>query len=224
MVDLQPGVPSLTRVSYAWELRGQLRPARIALERALDMASRPSDIAFCRFYLGELAWNSGRVSAADEHYAAGLQQDPSYLPLLSGRAKVAAARGDVALAIARYDELVQRMPTPSHLIAYADLLRSVGRAKQADQQDAVVGATQTLLEAEGVNVDPEIAVFDADRGRARAALKRLVECGASSGASRRRTPTPGHCMPTAGTTPRWHSHFAPRGSARRAHCFPTIAA
>jgi tetratricopeptide (TPR) repeat protein len=170
MVDLQPGVPSLTRVSYAWELRGQLRPARIALERALDMASRPSDIAFCRFYLGELAWNAGRVWAADEHYAAGLQQDPSYLPLLSGRAKVAAARGDVALAIARYDELVQRMPTPSHLIAYADLLRSVGRAKQADQQDAVVGATQTLLEAEGVNVDPEIAVFDADRGRARAAL------------------------------------------------------
>jgi tetratricopeptide (TPR) repeat protein len=34
-----------------------------------------------------------------------------------------------------------------------------------------VGATQTLLAAEGVNVDPEIAVFDADRGRARAALE-----------------------------------------------------
>lgn len=170
MVDLQPGVPSLTRVSYAWELRGQLRPARIALERALDMASRPSDIAFCRYYLGELAWNSGRVAVADEHYAAGLAQDPSYLPLLSGRAKVAVARGNIALAIARYEELVQRMPTPSHLIAYADLLRSVGREAQANRQDAVVRATQTLLEAEGVNVDPEIAVFDADRGRAAAAL------------------------------------------------------
>ena len=170
MVDLQPGVPSLTRVSYAWELRGQLRPARIALERALDMASRPSDIAFCRYYLGELAWNSGRVSLADEHYTAGLAQDSSYLPLLSGRAKVAVARGNITLAIARYDELVQRMPTPSHLIAYADLLRSVSRQEQARRQDAVVRATQTLLQAEGVNVDPEIAVFDADRGRAAAAL------------------------------------------------------
>jgi tetratricopeptide (TPR) repeat protein len=170
MVDLQPGVASLTRVSYAWELRGQLRPARIALERALDMASRPSDIAFCRYYLGELAWNSARVSVADEHYTAGLARDPSYLPLLSGRAKVAVARGNITLAIARYEELVQRMPTPSHLIAYADFLRSVGRDEQARRQEAVVRATQTLLQAEGVNVDPEIAVFDADRGRAAAAL------------------------------------------------------
>ena len=170
MVDLQPGVPSLTRVSYAWELRGRLQPARIALERALDMATRPSDIAFCRYYLGELAWNSGRVAVAAGHYAVGLAQDPSYLPLLSGRAKVAVARGNITSAIARYDELVQRMPTPSHLIAYADLLRAVGREQGARQQDAVVRATQTLLRAEGVNVDPEIAVFHADRGRAAAAL------------------------------------------------------
>jgi len=171
MLDLQPGVPAFTRASYAWELRGQLRPARLALRRALDLASRPSDVAFCRFYLGELAWNTGHPGAANAHFVRGLAADPSYVPLLAGRAKVAAATGRTGLALRRYERVVQRLPLPAHLIAYSDLLRALGREQQARQQDAVVRATRTLFEAQGVDVDLELAVFDADRGRAAAALR-----------------------------------------------------
>ncbi|MBA2509580.1 MAG: tetratricopeptide repeat protein [Nocardioidaceae bacterium] len=166
MLDLQPGVPSFTRASYAWELRGKLRPARRALQRALQLASRSSDRAYCYFYLGELAWNAGDLAAARAHYAKGLAADPNYLPLLAGQAKVAAATGKTRRALARYRELVQRLPVPTHLIAYADYLRSLGREQQAERQDAVVEASQQLFEAQGVNVDLELALFDADRGDA----------------------------------------------------------
>lgn len=171
MLDLQPGVPSFTRASYAWELRGELRPARIALERALALASRPSDRAYCEYYLGELAWNAGDLGEAGAHYAQGLREDPAYVPLLAGQAKVAAAEGRTELALRRYRALVQRLPVPTHLIAYADLLASLGRDRQARRQEAVVVATQKLFEAQGVNVDLELALFDANRGRGATAVR-----------------------------------------------------
>ena len=171
MLDLQPGVPSFTRASYAYELRGQLRAAEAALQRALEIASRPSDIAFVLYYLGELEWNSGDLEAADAYYAQGLEQDPDYALLLAGRAKVAAARGDITTAVQRYDEVVRRQPVPTHLIAYADLLRSLGRDEAATRQEAVVRATEALFEDAGANVDVELALFDADHGRPEAALR-----------------------------------------------------
>ena len=171
MLDLQPGVPSFTRASYAFEVRGQLGPAKMALERALDLAHRPSDQAYCLYYLGELAWNQGQLGRADRYYLRGLRLDPSYTSLLAGRAKVAAARGQVETAVKRYEEVVRRSPTPSFLIAYADLLRSLGRDEAAQQQEAVVEATRMLFEEQGVDVGAELALFAADRGRGAVALR-----------------------------------------------------
>lgn len=171
MLDLQPGVPSFTRASYTWELEGRLEPARDVLRQALDTATRPSDQAYCLFYLGELAWNSGRLGAADRFYRQGLRQDPSYTVLLAGRAKVAAARGDVRSAVAHYEDVVRRLPVPTYLIAYAEFLRSIGRDEEAARQEAVIDATSDLFEAQGVSVDLEIALYDADRGRGAAALR-----------------------------------------------------
>lgn len=176
MLDLLPGVPSFTRASYAFELRGQLRPAAIALKRALAIASSPSDIAFCNYYLGQLAWNSGNLARADNYYTQGLRLDPAYVPLLAGQADVAAARGDNRLALKLYQEVAQRLPVPTYLIPYVDLLSSLGRKAQAARQRAVLRATQALFQSQGVNVDPMLALFDADHGQPKAALKtaRLV--------------------------------------------------
>lgn len=171
MLDLQPGVPSFTRASYSWELLGDLEAAESALQRALDVASRPSDKAFCLYYLGELAWNSGDLDTAESYYSQGRQQDLGYLPLLAGLAKVAAARGNTALAVERHEEVVRRLPVPTHLIAYADFLRSQGRDQEAARQEAVVRVVQDLSQAQGVNVDVELALFSAERGRHRAALE-----------------------------------------------------
>jgi tetratricopeptide (TPR) repeat protein len=165
MLDLKPGVPSLTRASYYFELRGEPVAAAAVLNRAASIAYSPSDAAYAQYYLGELAFNSGDLKTAAKRYAAGIARDPAYLPLVEGRAKVEAAQGKTAAAIRDYAIVVARLPQPSYVIEYGDLLKSLGRAKAASAQYAVVGAEEKLFIAAGVNVDLELALFDADHGR-----------------------------------------------------------
>ena len=105
MLDLKPGVSSFTRAAYEFELHGRVDDARHALDRALADAVDPADIAFCRYRLGELAFDNGDVDTAARHYEAGLRAVPRDAPLLQGRAKVAAARGQT-------DEGARGLPGP----------------------------------------------------------------------------------------------------------------
>lgn len=170
MVDLKPGVPSYTRISYSYELRGDLRGARYALDQALAVAQSPADAAFALQYLGELAYNAGDLATAGSRFAEGLRRDPTYVPLLAGRARVEAASGQVDAAVRDWQTVTTRLPQPTYLIEYADLLAAVGRADQARQQYALIDATIALFRAQGADVDLELSLYDADHGRAQAAL------------------------------------------------------
>lgn len=170
MVDLKPGVPSYARVSYSYELRGDLRGARFALDRALEVAQNPADAAFALQYLGELAFNSGDLATAGRHFADGLKRDPAYVPLLAGRARVEAAAGNDAAALRDWQTVTTRLPQPTYLIEYADLLRALGRQGEATRQYALVDATVALFRAQGANVDLELSLYDADNGRPQEAV------------------------------------------------------
>jgi tetratricopeptide (TPR) repeat protein len=170
MVDLRPDTGSLARASYAAELRGDPARARQLLADALQLAPSPVDAGFACYYLGELAWNSGDLAGAGGWYAEGLRRAPDYLPLLSGRARVAAAQGRFAAAIADYRTLVARQPQPGYLIEYGDLLAARGDAAGAAAQYAVLRTEEKLFAAQGVNVDLELALFDADHGAPARAL------------------------------------------------------
>lgn len=149
MLDLRPGLPAYARASYDLEQRGQLTQARALLDRALAAAVDPADIAFCRYHLGELAWNAGDLETAEREYAAGSAVDATYLPLQEGRAKVAGARGHTDAALAAYAQLTARSPTPDHLLSYAALLRAAGRAAEADGQRALADAAHRLFVTNG---------------------------------------------------------------------------
>jgi tetratricopeptide (TPR) repeat protein len=170
MLDLKPAVPSYTRASYLFELRGDLRGARYAMRRALAIAYSADDRAFAYFQLGELAWNSGRVAAAGRLYRAGLAADPTYVPLLYGRAKVEAATGHARRAIRDFQTVVDRYPSPTYVIEYADLLESLARGHRASRQRDLLRAQERIFRAAGVDLDLEMALYDADHGRAAAAL------------------------------------------------------
>lgn len=126
MLDLRPGLAAYARASYDLEQHGRLGDAAALMRRALGDAVDPADIAFCRYQLGELAWRAGRLDDAETEYAAGQAADPAYLPLLAGQARVAAARGHTAAALADYAELTARYPSPGYLMDYATLLRASG--------------------------------------------------------------------------------------------------
>ncbi len=170
MVDLKPGVPSYTRASYAWELRGDITQATAAMELALEAAFSPADKAYAQYYLGELSWNSGDIAGALKHDDDGLKADPTYVPLLAGRAKASAALGDNSAALRDYAQVVQKLPQPSYLIEYGDLLASLGRTADAATQFALVGTEEQLFAGQGVDVDLELALFDADHGQPAKAL------------------------------------------------------
>jgi len=165
LLDLQPaGVDALARASYSFELRGQVEPASDLLQQAADAAQAPADIAFAQYYLGEIAWNTGDIEAASAAYEAGLEADPGYLPLVAGRAKVLAGKGQVEAAAAEYRRVVEQLPLPEFLVAFGELLEASGQQEAADEQYAVLRATQQLFAANGQDVDTELALFEADHG------------------------------------------------------------
>ncbi|WP_250279561.1 tetratricopeptide repeat protein [Frankia sp. Cppng1_Ct_nod] len=171
MVDLRPGVASFTRASYSWELRGDTDAAEGILRRALADAAIPADAAYAQYYLGELAWNRGDVDAAAACYTAGLVQDPSYLPLLAGRAKVEAARGQDGQAVADYQSVVTQLPQPSFVVEYGEFLEAIGRPAEAKAQFDLSRTEDQLLRAQGVDVDLDLALYEADHEDPEVALR-----------------------------------------------------
>jgi tetratricopeptide (TPR) repeat protein len=171
MVDTRPDLASYARVSYVRELLGDVPGAVDAMELAFGAAGTPSDRAWTTYRLGELAFGSGDVRTAVRWYERGRDLDPSFVPNLAGLAKVAWARGRSELATRRYGEVVARYPSPEFVIALGDLYRVTGRDDLAAEQDDVVRAMHELAVANGVNVDLELALFDADHGDAPAALE-----------------------------------------------------
>jgi tetratricopeptide (TPR) repeat protein len=171
MLDLQPGIPAFTRASYHFEERGAVGPARDALQRALAEATEPSDIAFCRYYLGELAFNEGNPKAALQQYQLGLDVDRNSDPLLAGRAKAEVALGRRGAALHDYATVIARVPQSQYVLENAELLLSLGRKDEAADQFTLLTAEQKLLAANGVVDDLMAATVAADHGSATAAVR-----------------------------------------------------
>lgn len=164
MLDIRPGLAAFTRASYDLELQGRVDDARVALDRALAAAVSPDDVAFCRYYLGELAWNNGDVDEAAAQYAAGLVAAPQNVALAQGQAKIAWAQGRTDEALAAYAALTTRVPLPQYLLEYGELLEAAGRTDDAQAQYDVLDAQQTLYAAAGSTDDQVAALIAADHG------------------------------------------------------------
>jgi tetratricopeptide (TPR) repeat protein len=171
MLELEPGLPALARASYHFEERGEVVLARKALVRALKESTERSDVAFCRYYLGQLAFNEGDPRAALRQYQLGLDIDPTSDPLLAGRARAQVALGRKSAALHDYATVIARVPLPQYVLEYAELLQSLDRDTAADEQFALVSAEQKLLAANGVVDDLTPAVVEASHGSATAAVR-----------------------------------------------------
>ena len=171
MLELRPGVPSYARASYDFEQRGDNAGARIALEEALKVARSPGDIAFCRYYLGELAFNEGKPEQAAQQYALGLKANRAYSPLLAGQAKAKAALGQTASAVQDYTAVISRVPQLQYVIELGELEQSLGRRAAARQQYELLEVMFKLFADNGVNDDLTAAQFEADHGDPKQALR-----------------------------------------------------
>ncbi len=172
MLDLKPNVAAFTRASYHFELHGQENEARNALERALSSATSADETAYCRYYLGELAFNAGKLDEAADQYEQGITASPNDATLQQGKAKVAAARGHTDEALDIYRKVVARAPLPQYFVEYAELLTKAGKPDEAAQQLAIVAQQQKLLESQGATDDLSASLIAADHGDKAEALRR----------------------------------------------------
>ncbi|MFI5755885.1 tetratricopeptide repeat protein [Streptomyces sp. NPDC051569] len=170
MVDLKPGTPSLARASYVAELRGDTGTARTAMRRALQDAGGPADQAFAHYYLSELAFTGGDPATALTEAEAGLRAAPSSTALLQARAGAEAALGRTGAAVADLTRAVQRVPLPEYVLQLGELHQSLGLHREAAEQYQVFRAEQKLFTANGVALDSDAALFEADHGNPGRAL------------------------------------------------------
>jgi tetratricopeptide (TPR) repeat protein len=162
-LDLDPNLPALSRAAYDLELRGEIGQAREMWQRALRQAFAPSDVAFVRQQLGDLALSTGdRETARSEYTLAGYKYG------------IARLDGDLRL----YAELVAAQPNPSLLAEYAILLRSAGRSADAAGALRLADAALALLEANGASDDlaaAEVALARGDCAAARTFAQRELD-------------------------------------------------
>jgi tetratricopeptide (TPR) repeat protein len=165
MAALRPGLAAYARVAHARDLLGRVDPAIGAMKLALSAADgQPEPTAWTHVQLGKLYWSRGQIARAGREDRAALAAFPGYAYALDALALVEYGRGRLDRAIALEQEAVNLIPLPQYVAQLGDLYRARGRARQAGDQYALIGAIQRLLAANGVKTDLEVALFQVDHG------------------------------------------------------------
>src|SRR3954452_8290521 len=164
-VDIKPTLASYARVSYWRELHGDLAGATAAVRAAISAGGDVAENgAYVQTLLGNLELQRGRVGSAELAYRAALARFEGYVPARAGLARVAATRGELALAIRRYRDVVARLPLPEYVVGLGETELAADGAAAAHRDLALVGAEEKLLKAAGVDTDVDLAVFEASHG------------------------------------------------------------
>jgi tetratricopeptide (TPR) repeat protein len=166
MVDLRPDLSSYSRASYIRELHGDVDGAVDAMQRAVQAGGpNAENTNWTRVQLGYLYFNSGKLPAAETQFNQALASYPGYVYAIAGLGRVRAAQGNMEEAIKLMNQAVAIMPMPDFVITLGDLYQVTGQTKAADGQYALVATIEKLYQANGVDLDLEIALFNADHDK-----------------------------------------------------------
>ncbi len=164
-VDAKPTLASYSRVSYFRELHGDLDGAAEAMALAVSAGGDTAEnAAYVQTLLGTLEFDRGRLGPARQAFGLALARFPGHVPAAAGLARVEAAEGRTAAAIRRYRDVVARLPLPEYVVALGEAELAAGRAVQARRDLGLVAAEERLLQANGVNTDVDLALFEANHG------------------------------------------------------------
>jgi tetratricopeptide (TPR) repeat protein len=166
MIRRKPNLSSYSRVSYLRELMGDTEGATQAMQMAVQSGSPYAEnTAWCMVQLGNLYLNAGKTAEAEMQYQSALTRFPDYAHAWGGLARLAVARKDSLEAVRYYKLAMDQIPLPEFAIGLGEVYEQMGRHEEAQSQFDLVEAIQRIHRSNGVSVDIEMALFDADRGK-----------------------------------------------------------
>ena len=165
LLGLGVDLASLARVSYLRELHGNIDGAVAAMRQAAaSPALAPENTAYVQTLLGNLLVYAGRPDEAADAYQAALATVPDHAAAIAGLGRLAVGRGDLDDAIARFEKASAILPLPEYVIALGEASQAGGDAEGAAESFDLARAETRLFVAAGVDVDLELALFEADHG------------------------------------------------------------
>ena len=182
MGALRPGPPAYARVAYALEIKGDLTGALASMRMAADGTSAHDAEGQAWHYaqVGNLLLQRGQLGDARREFERAAFTFPNHPYAVIGLARVKTAEGDEAGALALYQQLYARTPTPELAAVLGDLHARAGRAELAEM--SYLDAER--LEREGwASEEPQpqaLARFLAERGRKVSEAVTLAETAAAN--------------------------------------------
>jgi len=139
MVQRRPTAAAYARASYARELQGDLAGALRLMQMAAEATTShdPESQAWHYAQLGDLYFQMGRLSDAEREYGRADFTFNGHPHAIAGLARVDAARGDLAAALARYASLEAKGALPEHLARMAEIEQALGRPDAARRHFAL---------------------------------------------------------------------------------------
>jgi tetratricopeptide (TPR) repeat protein len=166
MVDLRPDMSSFARISYIRELHGDTSGALDMMQRAVDGGvPNAENTAWVRTQLGNLYLNTGDLDSAELEFQRTLDDRPNYVYAIAGLGRVHAARGEMKSAIDLLNQAVAIVPMPEFVITLGDLYQANGQMDAARQQYELLATIEKLYRLNGVDMDMDIALFNADHNQ-----------------------------------------------------------
>jgi tetratricopeptide (TPR) repeat protein len=165
MVRIKPSMSAYSRIAYMRELHGDTAGAISAMQTAI-LAGAPNaeNTAWCIVQLGNLYLNSGRADEARRAYEAALVRFPKYVHAYAGMARASVVAMKLADAEMYYKKAIDQVPMPEFLIGLGEVYEKLGRVDDAKAQFELVRAIEQIYRSNGVQIDGEMALFNADHG------------------------------------------------------------
>jgi tetratricopeptide (TPR) repeat protein len=156
---------ALARLSYLRELRGDLDGARRLMAQAAGApGAEPEHEAFALSILANLQRWTGDPDGARASWRRALELVPNHPPSLAGLGRLALGEGDLDEAADWFENAADVVPLPEYVVAIGEIDAARGDQVGADRQFALARAEIGLFQANGVTVDLELALFEADHG------------------------------------------------------------
>jgi tetratricopeptide (TPR) repeat protein len=124
----------------------------------------PENVAYVQTLLGNLEFDRGHVAAAAQDYGTAELSFRQYVPAIAGLARTQSVTGHLNDAIDNYRMAISRLPLPEYITGLGETELAAGRERQAGQDLSLISAEERLLQANGVNTDVDLALFEANHG------------------------------------------------------------